>query len=55
MVAYMKDKKIQTLDDVRVFLEGTSGIEFAILGSDHAKPTLGSDHAMPLITMYLTH
>ncbi len=30
MVTYMNDKRIQTLDDVRVFLEGTAGIEFSI-------------------------
>ena len=30
MVTYMNDKKIQTLDDVRVFLEGTAEIEFSI-------------------------
>jgi len=30
MVTYMSDKKIQTLDDVRAFLEGTTEIDFSI-------------------------
>ncbi len=30
MVTYMNDKKIQTLDDVRAFLKGTTEIEFSI-------------------------
>ncbi|RLJ21528.1 integrase, partial [bacterium endosymbiont of Escarpia laminata] len=30
----MNDKKIQTLDDIRAFLEGTAEIEFAIEGKD---------------------
>ncbi len=34
MVTYMNDKKIQTLDDVRTFLEGTTEIEFSIEGKD---------------------
>ncbi len=34
MVTYMNDKKIQTLDDVRAFLEGTTEIEFSIVGKD---------------------
>ncbi len=34
MVTYMNDKKIQTLDDVRAFLEGTTEIEFSIEGKD---------------------
>ncbi|MCU7902341.1 MAG: integrase, partial [Candidatus Thiodiazotropha sp. (ex Lucinoma aequizonata)] len=28
MVTYMNDKKIQTLDEVRAFLDGTTDIEF---------------------------
>ncbi|MCU7901757.1 MAG: hypothetical protein KZQ66_06955 [Candidatus Thiodiazotropha sp. (ex Lucinoma aequizonata)] len=28
MVTYMNDKKIQTLDKVRAFLDGTTDIEF---------------------------
>ncbi len=34
MVTYMNDKKIQTLDDVRAFLDGTMEIEFYIEGKD---------------------
>ena len=34
MVTYMNDKKIQTLDDVRAFLNGTTEIEFSIAGKD---------------------
>jgi len=30
MVTYMSDKKIQTLDDIRTFLEGTDEVEFSI-------------------------
>ncbi len=30
MVTYMNDKKIQTLNDVRAFLEGTTEVEFSI-------------------------
>jgi len=34
MVTYMNDKKIQTLDDIRAFLKGTTEIEFSIEGKD---------------------
>ncbi|MCU7895303.1 MAG: integrase, partial [Candidatus Thiodiazotropha sp. (ex Lucinoma aequizonata)] len=34
MVTYMNDKKIQTLDEVRAFLDGTTDIEFSIEGKD---------------------
>jgi len=34
MVTYMNDKKIQTLDDIRVFLKGTTDIDFSIEGKD---------------------
>ncbi len=34
MVTYMNDKKIQSLDDVRAFLKGTTEIEFSIEGKD---------------------
>jgi hypothetical protein len=30
MVIYMSDKKIETLDDIRAFLEGTVEVEFSI-------------------------
>ena len=30
MVIYMSDKKIETVDDVRAFLEGTVEVEFSI-------------------------
>ena len=32
MVTYMNDKKVQTLDNIRAFLEGTTEIEFSIDG-----------------------
>ncbi|MCU7901374.1 MAG: hypothetical protein KZQ66_04675 [Candidatus Thiodiazotropha sp. (ex Lucinoma aequizonata)] len=34
MVTYMNDKKIQTLDEVPAFLDGTTDIEFFIEGKD---------------------
>ena len=34
MVTYMNDKKIQSLEDVRAFLNGTTEIEFSIAGKD---------------------
>ncbi|MCU7880679.1 MAG: hypothetical protein KZQ60_09210 [Candidatus Thiodiazotropha sp. (ex Lucinoma aequizonata)] len=34
MVTYMNDKKIQTLDKVRAFLDGTTDIEFSIEGKE---------------------
>ncbi|MCU7898786.1 MAG: hypothetical protein KZQ71_17625, partial [Candidatus Thiodiazotropha sp. (ex Lucinoma aequizonata)] len=34
MVTYMNDKKIQTLNEVRAFLDGTTDIEFSIKGKD---------------------
>ena len=34
MVIYMSDKKIKTLDDVRIFLEGTVEVEFSITNKE---------------------
>ena len=34
MVIYMSDKKIKTLDDIRVFLEGTVEVEFSITNKE---------------------
>lgn len=34
MVTYMNDKKIQTLDEIRAFLEGTVEVEFSITNKD---------------------
>ncbi|MCU7879259.1 MAG: hypothetical protein KZQ60_00725 [Candidatus Thiodiazotropha sp. (ex Lucinoma aequizonata)] len=34
MVTYMNDKKIQTLDEVRAFLDETTDIEFSIESKD---------------------
>ena len=34
MVTYMNDKKIQSLEDVRAFLAGTTQMEFSIEGKD---------------------
>ena len=34
MVTYMNDKKIQSLEDIRAFLEGTVDIEFSIEDKD---------------------
>jgi len=36
MVTYMSDKKIQTLDDVCAFLEGTTDIDFSIERKDES-------------------
>ncbi len=32
MVTYMNDKKIQSLEDIRAFLSGTTQMEFSIEG-----------------------
>jgi transposase InsO family protein len=34
MVTYMNDKKLQSLEDVRIFLAGTLDVEFSIQGKD---------------------
>ena len=34
MVTYMNDKKIQSLEDIRGFLAGTTQMEFAIEGAE---------------------
>ena len=34
MVTYMSDRKIQTLDDIRAFLAGTTEVELSIEGKD---------------------
>lgn len=34
MVIYMNDKKIQTTDDIRTFLDGTADVKFLITGKD---------------------
>lgn len=34
MVTYMNDKKLQSLEDVRIFLAGTLEVEFSIQGKD---------------------